>query len=521
MAGKGFEINIGANTREFQRGTKDVEGALEDVADALDDVAKDADTTGRKMGDEISDGARDAERSVNRLENSFKDLADASKRETRQASQAVRQNITDEGGEAVKEWGDEAKQNVAETFSSFRGDAEDFIGILQDTFGGVISNLGPMGMAAGAAGALGIGLIMGELEKAKEAEQEFREQVAELAGELIETGGEGADAVQGIADRLKSIATETDKDAMSFDKLRGMAKDMNVDFADLAQAYVDGGGDLQSYLGKLDDLIAKEQEVAAEASKYQQAAGLGTTVHGIALEKTRDKLQGVADTYAQAERDAASWAESGAAAIQARAEQMDALQGELDESVSSWSEYVNAETGAIDPAAFIAGMASKREAITNFNTNVQTISQQFGLTHEETQAILDQGLDFAPHLQSIIDSGMTEAYLGEVRASMNGGQAIIDGTPLSATITTQTDATAAEQELDSAATERTAPVKAEADTTTAGNSLDAVAAKQRTAKIVASVDTSAAEEALTRFVNRQRTATVTAEVRTREGALVP
>lgn len=520
MAGKGFEISAALNASKFQRGVKDVEGALNEVAEALDDVAKDADKAGHKMGEEIADGAKDASRSVERLERSFKEMADASKRETQQTSQAVRKNITDDSGEAVKEWGDEAKQNVAETFSSFRGDAEDFVGILQDTFGGVISNLGPMGMAAGAAGALGIGLIMGELEKAKEAEQEFREQVAELAGQLIETGGEGAEAVQGIADRLKNIATETDKDAMSFDKLRAMAKDMNVDFADLAQAYVAGGGDLQSYLGKLDDLIAKEQKAYSESQKYSESAGLGTTLHGIELEKTRDKLQSVAETYQQAEKDAASWAESGAGAIQARAEQMEALQGELDESVSAWGEYVDSETGAIDPAAFIAGMAAKREAVANFNTNVQTISQQFGLTQQETQAILDQGLDFAPHLQSIIDSGMAEAYAGEVRASLSGGQSIIDGTPLSATITTKTDAQDAEKQLDDAATERTAPVKAAADTTAAAKTIDDVAAKPRTAKIVAAADTSTARQQLDNLTQKL-TVTIQARVVDQRGVPVP
>ncbi|MBP1326735.1 hypothetical protein JOF28_001967 [Leucobacter exalbidus] len=594
----GFEIDIAANARDFQRGTKDVEAALEDVADALDDVArdaqlageemgdglgdgaqdgakqtakstgdmsrslkevgddaeragrelgdeigdgakdaerateratddiskslkdveKDAERAGRELGDEIGDGAKDAGTSVERVEKSFKELADASKRSTTKVGNDLKTDVkrgTDGASEAVGEFKDEAISNLSETVSSFRGEAEDIAQIAQDTLGGVVANLGPVGMAAGVAGAVGIGLIIAEIEKAKEAEQEFRENVAELADTLIETGGDGADAIAAIADRMRGLATETDKNAMDFDKLRGMAEDMKVPFADLAQAYASGDGDLQKYIKNLDKRIDAEILAAQESTKYVEGATLGTTALGLELEKQRDQLKGVADQYKEAGEDAAAWEESGGAAIAARAEAMDTLQGELDEAIGTWGDYIDAETGAVDPAGYLEGMQARMDATANFNTNVQDMATEFGLTQEEVQTILDQGVEFAPMLQSILDSGMGETYAEQVRSMLGGGQAILDGTPLNSTITAESNTEDAEAGLEKTrATERTATVKGTADTRDADRSLEATRAKRRTATITGRADTSAAERSLEATRSKTRTAIIAAKADT-------
>lgn len=519
---KGIEIDIAANTRDFQRGTKDVEKALEDVADALDDVSKDAKKAGDKLGDELSDGAKDATRGVDKLERSFKDVADASKRETRSAGDSMKRNMkdgADGASDAVREWGDEAKQNVSETFSSFDGSAESFADMVQGTFGGVISNLGPLGMVAGAAGAAGIGLLMKAFEDGKVSEEEFRARVAELADVLIETGGEGADALQAMADRMRDLVAPTDEGAMSLSKIRAMADDSGASFEELAKAYGHAGGDLQAYIDEVDK---------SEAATRDQLTGIDALNKGewgrsAALGEVSDHLRELAKEQEAAKQAEQDWIESGGAALEARAAQMETLQGELDEAIDSWDDYKVAETGAADPAAYIAAMQARMDATSNFNTNVQELAANTGLSFEETQAILEQGVDFAPMLAAIMSGGpeMQAQYAGQIRAMLDGGQSIIDGTETTATITTKTDSEVAEQQLDAAATERQAPVKAEADTKAAATQLDSVATKQRTATIVASVDTSAAAAALDRFINRQRTATITAEVRTREGVLVP
>lgn len=520
-----IKIEFLAGIFPFLKGTKDMSKALDDVSDSLDDVARDAaraaDRAGDDLGDEISDGAKDAEKGVDRLERSFKEMADNARRESKEAGDAVRRNVRDGAGEAVQEFGDEAKQNIAETFSSFRGEAEDFAQIAQDTFGGVISNLGPLGMAAGAAGALGIGLILAEFEKGKISEQEFRERVAQLTEVLIETGGEGAESVQALADNLKELAAPTDAGARNLAQIRREAEKANIPFEELATAYAQGSGSLDKYLEQLNEAIAAEQQRSREATQGMEGSIVGTTSYGLELEGIRDRINGIAKEQEAAKEAERLWLESGGAAIQARAEAMATLQGEIDSAIGKWGEYYNAETGAVDPAGYIGAMQARMAATSNFNTNVQTLAKQFGLSFEETQYILDQGVDFAPMLQSIIDSGLGDQFAAQVQAAVGGGQEIIEGTPLGATVSVAADTSAAEAELDGASEPRQAEITAEPETSAAARALDTLATQNRKATITAEADLSAARRALDSFIAERRVAVVTVEARDREGRYVP
>jgi hypothetical protein len=259
--GKGIEIDIAANTRDFQRGTKDVEKSLEQVADALDDVSKDAGKAGDKLGDGLSDGAKDASQSVERLEQSFKDVADASKRETKTAGTAMKDNTKDATTAAARDLGelkDEAVQNASETFSSFDGSMTSFADGIQGTFGGIVSSMGPVGAAIGAAGAIGIGLMIAEFEKGKEAEAEFRQRVSELAANLIEAGGDGAEGLKQIADGIKSLALESEDGKKKLIDVAKEADAAGVSVKGLAQAYAGNADALEEYGKKALD-VAKDE----------------------------------------------------------------------------------------------------------------------------------------------------------------------------------------------------------------------------------------------------------------------
>lgn len=519
---KVIEIGIASEGEAYRRGIEaDVIKPTEDAEKALKEFAKQGD----KAGDEIEQAMRTAQKESDRARNDIEKLGDEivqAARKSRAMGDGMREG-TGEAGDAIKEWGDEAKQNISETFSSFRGDAEDFVGIVQDTFGGVISGLGPIGMAAGVAGALGIGLMMGELEKAKEAEQEFREQVAELADVLIETGGEGSEAIQAIADRLRGFATETDSSSLSMEKIRAQAKKAGIDFEELARAYAGAGGDLGEYIKQVENVSTAHDEELSTIARTSRGYNAERSKQRTAIETVSTELRNLAkaqDEAAQAEQD---WIATGGAAMEARAEQMSALQGELDEAIGSWSEYYDAETGATDPAKYLAAMQARMDATANFNTNVQQLAANTGLSFEAQQAIIDQGVEFAPMLASIMAGGseMQAQYAAQIQAMLDGGQSIVDGTETSVTVTATADAQDAERQLSATAEERTAPVKAEATTAPAEKALDAAAAKPRTANITASVDLSSAESALNTFVNRRRVATVTVNAVDREGKLLP
>lgn len=605
----GHEIDLAANAKPFQKGVADVQAALEEVSDALDevtrdadragdkmgdalgdgakdgarkaenavddisdalkDVARDADRAGRELGDEISAGAREAENSTERLEKSFKDVADASKRETGRASDAMKQEF-DQGTDAAKrdlaELKDEAVANASETFSSFDGSITSLADGIQGTLGGVISNIGPAGAVAGAAAAIGVGMLTAEFERSKERAEELRQQAADLALQIIEAGGDIKNVA--MADTLQQWSTELsgtseawdvfgDKTQTNLEAIEQGAKLASIPVEDMFKAL--SGRDAEAaveVLGKLEEKL-EEQRAAlrnlagARAGGTQRAEEYKTEISAledsIKVTEERSKVTkdgaAAAKMMAEATADIAAEDEAAAAAIQARGDAIGALQGDLDSAVGAYADFADAESGALDPAGYIAGIEARTEATSNFNSNVQDLATQFGLSQEEVQAILDQGVDFAPMLQSIIDSGLGEEFVTQIQSAVGGGQEIIDGTPLGATITADSDVAGAAADLDKTAEDRGTTVEAAADTKAAGQDLDAVAKKPRTANIRAvanvstasatlqslvrartapvtvSLDLSNAERQLNEFVTRARTAFV--DIKTRGGKEVP
>lgn len=544
MAGKGIEINMLANDKDFQRGVKDVSRGLEEVGDSLNEVSKYADKTGRKLGDEISDGAKDAERSVEKLEKSFKEVADASKRETGRAGDAMRKNTNEATTQAARDLGelkDEAVQNASETFSSFDGSVDSLVDGLQGTFGGIVSNMGAAGAVAGGLLAVGIGYAVAQGEELAEAINTAKERSAELAAEILDVNGD-LSQIQ-WAEKVKEwgLAIEDSREWWEFwqgdaktalDVAAESADKFGLSLKDVALGL--SGTDSAAATRSITELREQVEELTTARSRSQQMSDREDLSGQIrAREELISKLEkqgGVteeatrqAELLAQITEEQAAADKAAADALQARNDAVNSLQGELDEAINSWGEYYDAETGAVDPAGYIAAMQARAEATTNFNSNVQALAAETGLSFEATQAILEQGVDFAPILASIMAGGpeMRAQYAGQMQAMVDGGQSILDGTPMTAEVTTTTDTAEADSRLDKTTQKRDAPVTAKPDTAAADAALDAVAKKQRTASIAASVDLSSAEAALSRFVNRTRVATVTVETRDREGRLVP
>lgn len=513
------EIAVASEGKAFRMGIQnDVIKPLEDAETAIKNLAKPADKTsdtlddmgrnGKKAGDRIETALEDAQKESDRTRRELEDLGDAMTRAGRKGAdieEGMRKG-TDGAGEAVAEFKDEAVANLSETVSSFRGDAEDIAQIAQDTLGGVVGNLGPVGMAAGVAGAAGIGLIMGAIEEAKAKEQEFREQVAELAQVLMDTGDGGSEAIAAIAEKLRELAAPTDEGVESLAKLKEQAENSESGFKKLAQAYAGNADGLEKIIKKEREALDAMDNRSSRRSKSTRAE-IGDRREIVASLEEQKK---VIDEAAKAEE---AWIAAGGPALEARASQLDTIQGELDESVGAWSEYVNAETGAIDPAAYIAAMQARMDATASFSGNVELIAEKFGLSFEESQAILDQGVDFAPMLQSIIDNGLDAEFAAKIQAAVGGGQEILDGNPLGTTVTADADVSGAEGSLQETAKDRTSGVTAVPDTKQAGGALDALVSKKRTATIGATASTGSASGALDRAA-RDRTAQITAVAQT-------
>lgn len=207
-----LSIDIAMNSRAAQRDAKDLSEALDSVSDAIDDVVRDSE----KGGDRVERTFRDMTREAEKLADETKSTARVIDKEYGDAYRGARQSA-DDGmtgmSERSKEVSDELRGNLGETFSSFRGDLEDLPQIAQDTLGGLAGSgaLGGIpGLAVTAAGAAGLGLIIGAFEKINEENEASQQRIAEWANAYIEAGGRVLSSSQIIAS-AQAIITDPEK----------------------------------------------------------------------------------------------------------------------------------------------------------------------------------------------------------------------------------------------------------------------------------------------------------------------
>lgn len=274
----GLSVDIAANTRAAQASVKDLSGALDAVADALDDVAADAQRGGAKteraldgLGDAGTDAARELERSGDRVERTFRDMVQDAGR----AEAAVKQ-VGDDGPKSLRRLGDagaevsgELRQNLGETFSSFKGDLADLPQIAQDTLGGLAGSgaLGGIpGLALTAAGAAGLGMITAELTKQQEQADALRDRLASAYQSAVAEGRTYLDTAQLIAE-AQDLMFDPER-ADQYKSVMADAGHLALEESTMIAAAV---GDLEAQQEVLGRIGALQAELARE-----QAANGGT-----------------------------------------------------------------------------------------------------------------------------------------------------------------------------------------------------------------------------------------------------
>ncbi len=284
MAG-GFSINAMLNSSKWLRGVKDMDESLEDLKGSLDDVADEV----KKV--DKGNGFKDLERSAERAEDEMSDLEKRLRKVRDEAG-----DVGDKGqagfrklGDAGEEVSSELKQNLGETFSSFRGDLEDLPQIAQDVFGGLAGSVGGLaGSLALAAGAAGIGLLIAQFQAADEAAKESAARAAEWADAFIEAGS-GVLSFEQQAAKVRDIITDDEryKQATENAKLWGVS-------IDTAVAALAGSGsaidEVTAALEKKKDASEKDAQAAQEMAEANGSALLALTPAEIEYNKARDAL---------------------------------------------------------------------------------------------------------------------------------------------------------------------------------------------------------------------------------------
>ncbi|WP_248242977.1 hypothetical protein [Microbacterium kunmingense] len=225
----------------------DTGGVEKSIQNGLIEPIEDAHDALEKLGD--GNYGRDIERELDKAQDATEDL-DTELEQTRKELDKLGFAAKDAGdagqrgmrrlGDAGNEASGELKQNLGETFSSFRGDLEDIPQLAQDVFGGLAGSVGGLLPAFGlAAGAAGIGLLIEAFKVAEEQRKALEDRANDLATAYMEAGSTVLDEMavmasvndiltssdQGVKDNLRDLTTALGDRSMA---ARALAGDTNA-----------------------------------------------------------------------------------------------------------------------------------------------------------------------------------------------------------------------------------------------------------------------------------------------------
>lgn len=170
MAG-GFKFGIDFDSSNFRKGTEDAAESVENLADALEQAGKaDLDQLDNSL-DKVDDSAK-------KVEDKIRDLLSVRETGTEDSIRKVREN-TDDAGQGVNEFRDEAVDSMREAAASFDGSSEALADMVQEISANAIpalGALGPAGNVVGIALAAGIGTAIGKLQQMAEEINTVKEE---------------------------------------------------------------------------------------------------------------------------------------------------------------------------------------------------------------------------------------------------------------------------------------------------------------------------------------------------------
>lgn len=460
MAGINIDADLG--TRGFLKGTKDMEEALQDVSDELETTAKEGDKGLEKLSDKLAEAAKAAKKAGDDIQ---KGIGQGTKKGAAEAVDAT---------EVVQK---EAVANLSETVSSFDGTVSSFGDAIQGTLGGIIQDLSGMGLALGVAGAVGVGYLIKEFEKAELDAERMKERIASIADQLIETGDISLDFV---IDQMKQLATETEDGVTNLGDLAQIADAAGESLTALATAYAGDSKGLKELVEQKKAQLKVEKDTAKalkESNGEMDAGALAAQGKAQATQVYVEKLDAAAKAAAEAEKTEKQWLEAGGDEMLTKQAMIESINTAYDDAAGSVEDYVNEESGLFDVGAYLTAMQEREQALKDYQETLATS----GLSNDAMDFLNEQGVEAA--------SKMLEGYKSaspESKKELNR-------------IWTE------------AAKEASGSVKTE---------LDKVIDKKKKATIVAEVDGAEARRQIDE-ITRNKTVKVTVDWRDRYGKAIP
>lgn len=186
---------------------------LDQLSDALGDVADDAKDTGRDVGRALDGIGDDAGDEADTLERKFSDSLKAVSKQAKTTGDDVGSHMkkgADDAEEGMKTLKENAGANFKEVGASFDGTVDGMFDSMQGFVAEATEGFGPLGLAAGAAVGVGLGILQSQLQAAADKVNELKEKAGELAVEYANaTDTERWEALQEQIDELSTTLTDS------------------------------------------------------------------------------------------------------------------------------------------------------------------------------------------------------------------------------------------------------------------------------------------------------------------------
>lgn len=444
-----IEVKFLTDVEDVVRGTKTIGDKLEAVADELDamgragdknsdlmarglaETAKDAQKAGDKIGDSFKDGAKLAGKSIEGIGDDVKTAAKSTDVLGDKGSQVFRQLGQDakaagdkvgkstkdgfkdasEGAETFKE---NAGANAKEVAASFDGTAQGISDGFQGLAAEMLEGFGPVGLAAGVALAVGIGMATSAMQESAEKATALKQKSVDMLDAIEQVGGDLTKL--DYADTIKSWGREVmednwlsfwaDESTTKFQETAKDAKAAGLDAVEAVKAAAGSATDSQAFLDKTGDAWQRLAEKIQQGTTYTQD---GLPVYDASAQAAKTQQEALSDLRGQAEDNIKTTGSAveiydietkavgeGTAALEAKNKALEETARALEEASGAAMSGVEAEInyndtmaqGAKDIAANGKGLDLHTEV---GKANQQTLVDMAGAANDLRDAQIAQG----------------------------------------------------------------------------------------------------------------------------------
>lgn len=522
---------------------EDAEDALKalEKVDAGKDLERDLERAG-KATDDLKDELDDARKGLQKLGYAAKDAGDDAKRGMKGAE------------DGVSEFRDEANSTAKEAAASFDGSAESIVDAFQEVAANAFAGFGPAGALAGLAIAAGIGIAVGEFQKAEEAAEELRQKAIEYADEAREAGistDAWVTSAARIVERIKELEDTKSKDARWWfqkdpsnlekwtDALAEMGRDAD-EVSEVLSASDDVLKDYTKSLEKSQDALMEEIQLRRETADITNEAEVAKTqalvdeyeAHQEVLDQLSEETNLRAQAQESSERQSAAGIDGALAQAEAEEEKADRIasaeQAVQDSVTSAYdsmrnaaTEYATTEDGALDINRWLEYTQEHAAAVSTYRSNLDSIR----LSPEQWSNLMEMPED--ARMQWVAQFvALPEAARDPYAAALNdlgssGGSsaavAFDDSFNPDADVEINAETRKAESDLKDVSRDRTAEIKVKTTGKAAAKrDLDALA-RDRHATIRVRANTSEATSWVNQWRRNQESRAVYITVRARSG----